>query len=105
MRLHAHRHDNGVTVTLSDTGPGIPRSEYANVFRRFYRLETSRTTPGNGLGLSLVAAIAALHGISIELADNEPGLRLTLELPGAIRNPCRSVTKGRISVGEDKLAG
>jgi signal transduction histidine kinase len=48
------------------------------VFRRFYRLERSRSTPGNGLGLSLVEAIAALHQIGIELTDNAPGLRVTL---------------------------
>jgi K+-sensing histidine kinase KdpD len=48
------------------------------VFQRFYRLESSRSTPGSGLGLSLVEAIAALHGASIELTDNGPGLRVTL---------------------------
>jgi signal transduction histidine kinase len=73
----------GIAVTLSDTGAGIPPAEYQNVFRRFYRLEASRTTPGNGLGLSLVAAIAGLHGISVEFADNRPGLRVTMRLPGA----------------------
>jgi hypothetical protein len=72
ISLAADRCDaGGMTVALSGTGPGIPPAEYQNVFRRFYRLEASRTTPGNGLGLSLVAAIAGLHGISIEFADND----------------------------------
>ena len=59
--LSATRTDNNIAIVLADSGPGIPVGEYANVFRRFYRLEASRTTPGNGLGLSLVAAIAGLH--------------------------------------------
>lgn len=77
VRLHASREDGGVTVRVSDNGPGIPAEEYANVFRRFYRLETSRTTPGNGLGLSLVGAIADLHHIAIRFDDNHPGLKVT----------------------------
>ncbi len=67
-----------IAVTVNDSGPGIPAEERARVFQRFYRLERSRTTPGNGLGLSLVEAIAALHQIGIELTDNGPGLRVTL---------------------------
>ena len=70
-----------VEVTIADTGPGIPEDERGKVFRRFYRLESSRTTPGSGLGLSLVAAIAALHGIEIVLGDNSPGLCVQLRFP------------------------
>lgn len=62
------------TVRVRDTGPGIPEEEREKVFRRLYRLERSRSTPGNGLGLSLVAAIAELHGAAVTLADNAPGL-------------------------------
>ncbi|HEV3373791.1 MAG TPA: ATP-binding protein, partial [Xanthobacteraceae bacterium] len=64
-----------------DTGPGIPPDERAKVFRRFYRLERSRTTPGSGLGLSTVAAIAELHHAAIELVDNKPGLRVVIRFP------------------------
>jgi signal transduction histidine kinase len=67
-----------IAVAVSDSGPGIPAEERARVFRRFYRLERSRSTPGSGLGLSLVEAIAALHQIGIELTDSGPGLRVTL---------------------------
>jgi signal transduction histidine kinase len=103
ISLAADRCDaGGMTVALSDTGPGIPPAEYQNVFRRFYRLEASRTTPGNGLGLSLVAAIAGLHDISIEFKDNDPGLRVTMKLPGPraedpMKNTCcpESVNKSR----------
>jgi signal transduction histidine kinase len=65
-------------VAVSDSGPGIPSEQRARVFQRFYRLERSRSTLGNGLGLSLVEAVAALHQIGIELMDNAPGLRVTM---------------------------
>ncbi|WP_024512339.1 ATP-binding protein [Bradyrhizobium sp. ARR65] len=65
-------------VTIADDGPGIPPCEYDHVFKRFYRLEQSRYTPGNGLGLSLVAAVARLHGAQIEMLDNAPGLKFRL---------------------------
>ncbi|MDE3240915.1 MAG: HAMP domain-containing histidine kinase [Paracoccaceae bacterium] len=61
-------------IEVRDTGPGIPEDERANVLRRLYRLERSRTTPGNGLGLALVSAIAELHGARLILADAAPGL-------------------------------
>ncbi len=64
-----------------DTGPGIPADERGNVFRRLYRLERARTTPGSGLGLSLVAAIAELHGAEVALKDNNPGLRIEVSFP------------------------
>jgi signal transduction histidine kinase len=67
-----------IAVAVNDSGPGIPSEQRARVFQRFYRLERSRSTPGNGLGLSLVEAIAALHQVAIELTDNAPGLRVTL---------------------------
>jgi signal transduction histidine kinase len=72
----------GPLLRISDNGPGIPQSERENVFRRFYRLDASRGSPGNGLGLSLVAAIAELHGIVVRLAENNPrGLQVQLDFP------------------------
>jgi signal transduction histidine kinase len=68
--------DNTATVSVEDNGPGIPMAERDKVFRRFYRLTGSRSTPGNGLGLALVAAIANLHSAKIKLGDNQPGLRV-----------------------------
>ena len=70
---------------MSDEGPGIPGDEIRNVFKRFYRLERSRRTPGNGLGLSLVAAVARLHGAQIETLDNAPGLTIRLGFPASAR--------------------
>jgi signal transduction histidine kinase len=77
-------------LRVADTGPGIPDSEREKVFRRYYRLEASRTTPGSGLGLALVKAVADLHGASIELSDNNPGLRVT------VRFPAPAVSQARI---------
>ena len=63
-------------ISIADDGPGIPADEREQVFKRFYRLEHSRYAPGNGLGLSLVAAVARLHGARIEMLDNSPGLKV-----------------------------
>ena len=68
-----------------DTGPGIPEADRARVLERFVRLDGSRTTPGSGLGLSLVAAVAKLHGASLTLGDNAPGLCVVLAFEGATR--------------------
>jgi signal transduction histidine kinase len=68
-------------LEVADSGPGIPADRRDAVFDRFVRLEGSRSTPGNGLGLSLVRAVARLHGGNVVLADNQPGLRAVLTLP------------------------
>lgn len=68
-------------IVVADSGPGIPSGEREKVLRRLYRLEESRTTPGSGLGLSLVKAIADLHRASIELSENHPGLRVAIRFP------------------------
>jgi signal transduction histidine kinase len=67
---------NAAVASVEDNGPGIPLVEHGKVFRRFYRLTSSRSTPGNGLGLALVAAIGNLHNAKIELFDGHPGLCL-----------------------------
>jgi signal transduction histidine kinase len=73
--------NGGAVISVTDDGPGIPTNERQNVFKRFYRLERSRRTPGNGLGLSLVAAVARLHGAGIEMVNNGPGLKVRLRFP------------------------
>ncbi len=75
MVLSASRAADHFEVSVSDNGPGIPPAEREKVFQRLYRLDKSRSTPGHGLGLSLVKAIAELHGATIEISDNIPGLR------------------------------
>jgi signal transduction histidine kinase len=72
--------DGHIELSVSDNGPGIAKAYHQKIFQRFYRLEQSRTTPGNGLGLSIVAAIAALHEGTLALFDNKPGLKVVLTL-------------------------
>lgn len=66
--------DGVVSAVVADDGPGVPVNERQRVLRRFYRLDASRSTPGSGLGLALVAAIAELHDAELRLTDNAPGL-------------------------------
>jgi signal transduction histidine kinase len=70
--------DGRPVISIADDGRGIPAEQRGQVFKRFYRLEQSRYTSGNGLGLSLVAAVARLHDAQIEMLDNAPGLKVRL---------------------------
>ena len=72
---------SGPRVVVADNGPGIPADQREKVFHRLYRLEKSRSTPGSGLGLSLVAAIAELHGARVNLEDENPGLLVQIDFP------------------------
>ena len=74
-----------VEVSIADSGAGIPKEYHHKVFEKFFRLEQSRHTKGNGLGLSMVAAVARIHDASIELADNNPGLIVTLRFSSLVR--------------------
>jgi len=85
VALSARRQGDIVRIEVADTGPGVPEDRREAVFDRFVRLEGSRSTPGNGLGLSLVRAVARLHGGDVYLEDNQPGLRAVLTLPTAER--------------------
>jgi signal transduction histidine kinase len=78
VRLAIERGPGGPTIAVTDTGPGIPQADRERVLQRFVRLDATRSTPGNGLGLSLVDAVAKLHGAELSLADNRPGLRISL---------------------------
>jgi signal transduction histidine kinase len=79
--IAAHGRDGTHELVVADSGAGIPEAQREQVLQRFVRLETSRASPGSGLGLSLVAAVARLHNGSIRLEDSEPGLRVRLILP------------------------
>ena len=85
--IAARRSGDSVLLTIADRGPGIALSDRARVLDRFVRLEGSRSRPGSGLGLSLAAAVARMHGGSVELEDNEPGLRVRVTLPAADEPP------------------
>ena len=83
VRVHAARRDDVVRLSVADNGPGVAQEELPKLTERFYRADRSRGTPGVGLGLTLVSAVAALHRGRLELVDNAPGLRATLVLPVA----------------------
>ncbi|HEX9461387.1 MAG TPA: ATP-binding protein [Alphaproteobacteria bacterium] len=96
VTLRTFRRNGWIGVTVADSGPGIPASERDAVLRRFYRVEKSRHTPGSGLGLSLVAAVAKLHGLRVTIEDAGPGCSITLardEAPAALpsRQPAAAI--------------
>lgn len=76
------RDGSRVRIEVADNGPGVAAEDRGRVVERFVRLEKSRTEPGSGLGLSLVAAVAQLHKGELRLEDNVPGVRAVVELPG-----------------------
>jgi signal transduction histidine kinase len=76
-----HRDSVGFCLTVEDNGPGVPAEDLPRLTQRFYRAERSRTTQGNGLGLSLVAAVAELHGCKLVMERLSPGLRVVLQFP------------------------
>jgi signal transduction histidine kinase len=81
LEVNVRRGPSGPELSISDRGPGIPEDQRKYVLQRFVRLEQSRNTPGTGLGLSLVAAVAQMHGASLTLSDNAPGLCITIAFP------------------------
>ena len=72
-----------IVLAIADNGPGIADADRTRVLQRFVRLEASRSTPGHGLGLSLVKAICEVHGARLTLADAKPGLRVEMRFPKA----------------------
>jgi hypothetical protein len=79
--VSARRHGNDTEIVIADDGPGIPEADRERVQGRFVRLEASRNRPGSGLGLSLVRAVAGLHGGELKFEDNAPGLRAVIRIP------------------------
>jgi signal transduction histidine kinase len=78
VEVAGERVPSGVKLSVADDGPGVDSRELNVIFERFYRADAARSTPGSGLGLNLVAAIADLHGLECSASDNRPGLRITL---------------------------
>jgi len=85
IRVTAGADHGRIVFAVADRGPGIPEQDRARVLERFVRLEESRSRPGSGLGLSLAAAVARLHGGELGLDDNSPGLCVTLAIPSQPR--------------------
>jgi signal transduction histidine kinase len=101
VTVTADRHTDGtVALAVSDHGPGIPAGERPRVTERFFRGTGSAGTSGVGLGLSMVVAIARLHGGRLELDDNHPGLRATLLLPSRPSSRNISTSAGRRQLSE-----
>lgn len=84
VRLELKQTEHGSRLTVSDNGPGIPAENREQVLARFFRLDSSRSLPGSGIGLSIVAAAARLHGAELQLLDNNPGLRVVVDFPPSI---------------------
>lgn len=78
ISLKVNRDGNQIIASVEDQGPGIADEEKENVFKHFYRSDASRSTPGNGLGLSLVRAVATQHQARIDLDNARPGLRVSV---------------------------
>jgi signal transduction histidine kinase len=96
------RDDLCAEISVADNGPGIDDSEKLKVMQRFYRGDASRGTPGVGLGLSLVQAVAKLHGSALELRDNAPGLRVVMTIP--LDSSSSRATQPRGSSSSDVVA-
>ena len=107
------RRDGRAVLGVADRGPGIPEADRETVFDRFVRLEPSRTTPGNGLGLSLVRAVARRHNARVTLSDNpsgapgHPGLLVELRISGAggLIFPARHRLSHRAAARDHRAAG
>lgn len=87
VTLRARLEGGALRLEVQDGGPGIPASDHGRVTERFFRGEAARNTPGFGLGLTLVRAVAGLHGGTLTLSDAAPGVRAALVLPGAVASP------------------
>ncbi|MCF6321454.1 MAG: HAMP domain-containing histidine kinase, partial [Rhizobiaceae bacterium] len=81
VEISASSNGNEIVAEVTDRGAGIPAGSGKKVLERYYRLEKSRNMPGSGLGLSLVSAIAKLHSATLDLEDNNPGLKVVLKFP------------------------
>ena len=78
LKIKTESTDIATRIEFADSGPGIPEAKRQQVFEKFYRMETSRSSEGNGLGLSIVKAIVEAHGGTVELSDGQPGLVVSI---------------------------
>jgi signal transduction histidine kinase len=103
VRLEAVIENGGVRVMVSDHGPGIPEADRDRASERFFRGESARNTAGYGLGLALVQAVATLHGGTLRLEDNAPGLRAVLTFPPPPSMPYVKQTSSQTQVEAKRL--
>ena len=105
LLVSARRENGQVLISVADRGPGIPEADRGRVTERFVRLESARSRPGFGLGLSLAAAVARLHGGALRLEDNAPGLKAVLRLPIAAPPPAARRQEPAPATGEAGAPG
>ena len=86
IEVRSQQVEGRARLIVADNGPGVDPRERDRIFERFYRVDSARATPGDGLGLSLVTAIAGLHDASVSAADNQPGLKIVVDLPALERD-------------------
>jgi hypothetical protein len=91
--------DDSIAVVVADDGPGIPEQDRPKAAQRFFRGDASRGTPGVGLGLSLAQAVAKLHGGSLQLGDNNPGLRVSMIIERGVSGPDAAPEQPRSGLG------
>ena len=91
-------------LIVSDTGPGVPDEYKSKVLERLFRMEQSRTSPGSGLGLALVSAVAKSHGLELKLEDNFPGLRVILRFPKSQSAAVPGATKSKVLAASEMKA-
>jgi signal transduction histidine kinase len=85
------RTEDVARIRVADSGPGVPAADRDRVLQRFTRLDQARSQPGNGLGLALVNAVTTQHHGRLSLADNAPGLAVTIEIPALVRSTTQRV--------------
>jgi signal transduction histidine kinase len=95
VELTARSEGQAAAIVVRDNGPGVPEAELPRLTERFYRMDRARSQPGNGLGLAIVAAIAAMHAGTLQLANANPGLSASIRLPEAMPPAGESATPGR----------
>lgn len=100
VRMSATSAGATVFMQVADNGPGVPKSDLERVTKRFARLESSRNTPGHGLGLSLVTAVAKLHGGRLELRQLGQGLSATIQIPRTSAPPATWSRQSRQTAGD-----
>ena len=102
VRLIGERSPAGLHLIVADQGPGIPQNDVPRATERFFRGEMARHTPGFGLGLTLVRAVAQLHGGTLSLDPSNPGLRAMLTIPAVPAADPASARHGLLPESQDQ---
>lgn len=102
VRLDLTAEGTAAHLTISDNGPGVSKFDRGQLLRRFFRAEASRTTPGNGLGLTLVAAAASAHGGTVTVEDAQPGLKVSVTLPCLVQRDGSNAARSNVPLASER---